>query len=433
MTDSYKPQIKINYLVLPMITFVLLILVMIDVYRGWVILFVAFGGVFIFSYFWVLALARGLKIRREMRLGWAQVGDRLEERFTLINQSRFPAIWVEVIGQTNMPNYWANQVRSVRGRAETRWQIRGTCTRRGVYILGPTTVYASDPLGIFTVTFHNPASTTLVVTPPILPLPPIQVAPGGRAGDGLLRVKALQEDINSVGVREYRPGDSMRRIHWPTSAKQAELHVRVFEKSPAGDWWIVLDLDREVQVGQDEASTLEHGIVFAASLVDLGLRTGRSVGFATHSDELVWHRAQISDEHKWQILHSLALVQPGIVPLSKLLSLIHPRANRKASLIIITPDVEGQWLPSLIALRRLGVVPTVLLLDPKSFGSDKNISYLRDRLMNLGINHRIITKESLDRGELPTNQMRDWGWQDSSAGEVVPLRSSEEFSWQDLG
>ena len=49
-----------------------------------------------------MVLARGLQIQREVRLGWAQVGDRLEERFILINQGRLPALWVEVIGQTNV-------------------------------------------------------------------------------------------------------------------------------------------------------------------------------------------------------------------------------------------------------------------------------------------------------------------------------------------
>ncbi len=435
MSDSPPPppEIRLNTPILPIIIVILIILVIADGYRGWAILLIALGGVWLLSYFWARALATGLQIRREMRMGWAQVGDRLEERFTLINRARVPALWVEVIGQTNMPDYWANQVRSVKREAETRWQIRGVCTRRGLYILGPTTIKTNDPFSIYTVTLHNPVSSTLVVTPPVVPLPPIQVTPGGRAGEGLLRVKALERAVNTTGVREYMPGDSMRWIHWPTSARRNDFFVRVFERSPAGDWWIILDLDQDVQVGEGENSTQEHGIILAASLADLGMRTGRSVGLAAHGEDLVWHHPQMSDEHKWNILHSLALIEPGSASLTELLELIRPSATRNASLIIITPALSGKWLTALLALRRLGVIPTVLLFDTQSFGSAEDPSNLTTDLVAQGITHQIIPRELLEHSEVRTGQEKDWGWRDSPIGRVMPSLAREELSWRDLG
>jgi uncharacterized protein (DUF58 family) len=432
-SQPHKPKIRLNTPVLPALTLIFFILVLLDRYQGWAILLVALGGTWLLATLWAFALARGLSIRREMRLGWAQVGDRLEERFTLVNRARLPALWVEVIGQTNMPDYWANQVRGVRRQAETRWQIRGICTRRGLYTLGPTTFETNDPFGIYTVTLHNPASTTLVVTPPVVPLPPIQVAPGGRAGEGVLRIKALDQDINSAGVREYVEGDSMRSIHWPTSARKNELFVREYERSPAGDWWIILDMDRQIQVGEGQNATQEHGIILAASLTDLGMRAGRSVGFAAHGDELAWHRPRLSDEYKWEILRSLALLEPGEVSLTELLELVRPSADRKASLIIITPAVDGKWLPSLLALRRLGVVPTVLLFDTQTFGTTGSPSGLADDLAALGITYQIIPRELLDRGERQKGEQVDWGWRDDAAGGVIPSLPRKEFSWRDIG
>ena len=427
------PKIRLNTPILPVLTIILCILVLVDGYRGWAILLIAIGGSWLLASLWAVALSRGLHIRREMRLGWAQVGDRLEERFTLINNARFPALWVEVIGQTNMPDYWANQVRSVKRQAETRWQIRGVCTRRGLYTLGPTTIKTHDPFGFYTVTLQNPASTTLVVIPPVVPLPPIQVAPGGRAGEGVLRVKALDRDINSAGVREYISGDSMRRIHWPTSARKNELFVWDFERSPAGDWWIILDLDQDVQIGEGQNATQEHGIILGASLTDLGMRAGRSVGLAAHGEMLIWHRSRLSDEHKWEILRSLALIEPGRVPLGELLDLVRPSADRRSSLIVITPAVDGRWLASLLALRRLGVVPTVLLFDTQSFGSPKGPATLASDLAALGITTQIIPREFLERSEVQPQAHQDWGWRESSVGGFVPSRAREEFPWRDLG
>ena len=51
------------------------------------------GVVWLASFAWARSLARSLRLIREMRFGWAQVGDQLEERFTLINHGVYPAIW----------------------------------------------------------------------------------------------------------------------------------------------------------------------------------------------------------------------------------------------------------------------------------------------------------------------------------------------------
>ncbi len=391
-----KSHIRLNTRLLPALCGLALILVLVDGYRGWTILLVGTVGVWLFSYFWATALARGLKIRREMRYGWAQVGDRLEEHFTLTNTAPVPALWVEVIGQTNMPDYWANQVRHVHRRGETRWQIKGLCTRRGLYTLGPTTLQTNDPFGIYTVTLFDPAATTLMVMPPIIPLPSIEVAPGGRAGDGPPRAHAPELTVSTTTVREYAPGDSPRWIHWPTTARREEFFVRVFEGAPAGDWWIVLDLQREVQHGVEDQATEEHGIILAASLTDLGMRSGHAVGLVAYGDALAWHPPSMSDPAKWAILRSLALLEPGTVSLTELLSLARPSMRKNASLIVITPDVSGKWLAPLMEVRRVGTVPTVMLFDPLTFGGNQDSSHIRAALVAQGIHHKILSRDQFN-------------------------------------
>jgi len=127
------------------------------------------------------SLARNLRLRREMRFGWAQVGDRLEERLTLINESALPAVWVEIIDQSDLPGYSINQVRATDGNSATTWRASGQCNRRGLFTLGPTTLLTCDPLGLYTVELHDPRCVQLMVTPPVMPLPDIQVALAGLA------------------------------------------------------------------------------------------------------------------------------------------------------------------------------------------------------------------------------------------------------------
>ena len=432
MPEAPSPQIKINIRVLPFLCALLAILYLIDSYRGWSFLLIGLGGLWCISYFWAKNIAAGLTLRREMRFGWAQVGDRLEERFTLINRSRLPGFWVEVIDETNLPGYQASQVRAVSGWGDSRWQTAGVCLHRGLYVLGPTTLKTSDPFGIYTVTIHDSSSATLMVMPPVVPLPPIQVAPGGRAGEGSPRVNAPERTVSSASVREYLPGDSLRWIHWPTSARRDELFVRVFEGSPAGDWWIILDLDENVQIGEGENATQEHGIVLTASLADLGMRTGHSVGLLAHGSELVWLPPRMSDEHNWEILRSLALIETGQRPLAELLEMARPSLGQNTSVIVITPSVDGPWVEALMGMRPLGVVPTVMVFDPETFGGSGNLPALKDYLVNLGITHEIISRELLDRSEARPGQSGHWQWRVTPLGKAMPTLQPDDLSWRNL-
>src|SRR5262245_43855239 len=134
--ENHAP-IKLNSRLLPVLVGILLVMQLTYPYTGWVIMLVGFGGVWLVGFLWARALARGLALYREMRFGWAHVGDRLEERFTLLNSSAFPALWVEVEDHTTMPDYNVSRVTGVSGQSENRWKTQGVCTRRGLFMLGP--------------------------------------------------------------------------------------------------------------------------------------------------------------------------------------------------------------------------------------------------------------------------------------------------------
>jgi uncharacterized protein (DUF58 family) len=396
------------------------------------VLLVGLGGAWLISYLWARSLMRGLRLTREMRFGWAQVGDRLEERFTLSHEGWLPGLWVEVIDHTTLPEYRVSRVTGVGSRSHTRWHTQGVCSRRGLFTLGPTSLRSGDPLGLYTVSLEYTDSASLLVTPPILPLPTIEVAPGGRSGEGRPRADAPERTVSAAGVRPYVRSDSLRWIHWPTSARHDSLFVRILDGTPAGDWWIFLDLDQGVQAGQGQASTEEHGVILAASLADRGLRMGRSVGLVTHGDGLVWMAPQGGDGQRWAILRALSLVRPGACSLAGLLARAHPRFGERTSLIIITPAADSEWIKSLWPLMRRGAIPTVLLLDPASFGGDGNVSGLSALLSDLGITCYIITRELLDRPEARPGQTGHWEWRVSPLGRAVAVHRPRDLTWKAL-
>jgi uncharacterized protein (DUF58 family) len=66
-----------------------------------------------------------------------------------------------------------------------------------------------------------------------------QAGGDGRARRVLRRVTTDQADVR--GVRPYRPGDSIRGIHWRSSARRGELMVREYDAAPSPELVLVVE------------------------------------------------------------------------------------------------------------------------------------------------------------------------------------------------
>jgi uncharacterized protein (DUF58 family) len=388
--SSKKPaerSLRVNSYLIPALALTLIVVQLLFPFKGWAILASSFVGLCFFSYIWALSLKKHLSLDREMRFGWMQVGDHIQERFSIENDSRIPALWVKIIDHSQMPGYTASNVASVRSQWYSHWFTRGVCNRRGIYTLGPTTLETVDPLGMFTVRIHYSETVTMMVVPPVVPLPQIEIAPGGRTGEGKSTSSGLERTIVAGGVREYVPGDSLRWLHWPTTARKGKPYVRVFDFSPASNWWILLDMDPSVQAGKGQESTEEYSVILAASLVNEGLKQDKLVGLITYGDNLIWHPPDVGEGHLWKILRSLAVVRPTGPSLPDMLEHLRTALEQRTSLVIITPNINPGWLNNLGLLIRKGIVPTILLLNPEGFGGIGKADDIQDRMLRMGIKH----------------------------------------------
>ncbi|MBN2146811.1 MAG: DUF58 domain-containing protein [Anaerolineales bacterium] len=417
---------------LPLVTLAVLVMQLLDPYRVWMMLLVGLGGAWLVAYLWARSLSRGLRLVRELRYGWAQVGDRLEERITIENKGWAPATWVEIIDQSTLPDHHINWVTGIGGNQTGQWQTESTCTRRGVYTIGPTNLRCGDPLGIYRVEVKDTASRTLVIMPPIVPLPAIEVAPGGRSGEGRPRPDAPERTVSAGSVREYYPGDSLRWIHWKTTARRQKPFVRIFDGTPAGDWRIILDLEQAIQAGHEEESTEEHGVILAASLADRGLRLRRAVGLAINGNPVTWLAPEQNEAQKWAILRALAVAKPGENSLSDLLQRMQHEIHAHTSIILITPCIRSDWLEALLPLIWRGVTPTVLLLDPPSFGSPESAQPMIAALTELGISHYLIQSDLLKRPEARPGKEGMLEWRVTPLGKAILVRKPSDTSWKTM-
>ena len=83
------------------------------------VLAVIIGAVAV-SYYWARQMTEKVSLERERRYGWAQVGDVIEERFTLRNESSLPVLWAEIEDRSTLPGYTASRVTGVDGGGYTR-------------------------------------------------------------------------------------------------------------------------------------------------------------------------------------------------------------------------------------------------------------------------------------------------------------------------
>ncbi len=403
-----KAKLRLKARIVPALVAILVVIEILGFYRGWRVLLVGLGLAWLLGYLWARSLAGGLRLRRELRFGWVQVGEQLVERMTLHNEGKFPALWIEFNDHSSLPNHAVGRSLSVGSRSSVRWFIDTVCSIRGLFNLGPVSMRAGDPFGFYEVELIYPTSVPVLVLPQVVPLPTIPLARGGRAEEGEVTQRAIERTVSAASVREYQAGDYHRWIHWPTTARRNELFVRVFDAAPAGDLWIVLDMFEGAHVGEGEQSTQEHAVVIAASLADRALQRGRPVGLVSADDELVWKRPRGGELQRLGILHALALVSIGKRPLADLLLSLSLTFGNDSSLVVLTPDTDPIWVEALAALTRNGISASVMMFDPRSFGGEGDVDRVRSSLVELGVESHLVTPELLEgaAGTLETPMQR---------------------------
>lgn len=381
-----KGRIRVNsHFVFALLPLLLVVQAVIPA-RIWYYMLATLIALIVLSFFWTKRLRDKVTLERRVHRGIVQVGDMLEERFTLTNDSIFPLLWAEIQDQSYMPGYDPSRVEAVGSLDENRWRSRGTCLRRGLFEVGATQMRLGDPFGFFTATIALPATATFMVYPPVVELPDIELPRGVIAGNSLSSIRSPHVTTNAFGVRQYVHGDSLSRIHWPTSARMDELFSKEFEVEPSGDLWLVLDLERQVQAGEEAESTHEYGIILAASLASRLIKEGRGVGMVAHDRKVTAVPLDRGYVHLWRIMQALVMIRElGEVPLEGVLAGLEREVALGSSLMVITPSCDPRWIASLRRLANRGIMPMVVLMDAASFGGEANVRGMRSALEEEGI------------------------------------------------
>ncbi len=141
----------------------------------------------------------------------------------------------------------------------------GCAARRGLLAARRVRVRSRWPIGVITAERSVPLSVELLVHPRYA-LPAGGEHQGASPGPDEAAQRGAGSDF--IGVRDYRPGDSERHIHWPTTARRDALMVveTALESQSPARYEVMLGLDAPPEA-------VELGISLAASLA-----AGRAAG-----------------------------------------------------------------------------------------------------------------------------------------------------------
>jgi uncharacterized protein (DUF58 family) len=349
------------------------------------------GLLLIISFAWAWINLNWLHLSRLTRTRRTQVGRPLEERFEVRNTSIVPKLWLEVHDFSTLPEHYSSRViNNLGARSRYSWRTTTICKQRGRYQLGPIQLRTSDPFGLFPMSRELEQTSHVVVYPMTFDIHRFVLPVGVLSGGDALRRRTHHITTNASGVRDYAPGDSFGRIHWPSTARRNRLIVKEFELDPLADIWIVPDMASFSHIAAPKAqkkfpdelpdwmvmekfklaeTTEEYTVTIAASLAQFFLRQDRAVGMLAYGQSNEILQADRSERQLNRVLETLAVLRAeGKVPMSNVVQAEMHLFPRGTTVICVTPQTDQDWATVAKQLQRRGLRVVTILVNPASFG-----------------------------------------------------------------
>lgn len=382
--------------------------------------FVFYAAVAALGLAWVMtypAPAR-LVVERNCSHREAEIGEQVRVRVRVRNAGPLPLAWVlveDVIVPELPQSGTRGELTWLLPGAETVLDYRIACRKRGYYRIGPVLAEAGDYFGLLRRFMARPPVAYLTVYPQLVPVGRALVPTSRPLGEVRVARAVVEDPGRPAGIREYRRGDPLRRIHWKATAHTGRLHSRVYEFTRLQGANLILDFHRDAwpSGSEDEGDgpeasagdLRELAVTVAASiaahlrerqqlfgLVTNGLDQARLVeAWPTELDvpsrqraaEILAHRQPPErfepvvvppgkgGETLDLVLGALARLGPGTgLTLAELIHREHPKWSRELAAVLIVPALDENILRAIGTLRAARFSVTVIVVGRDGVGRE---------------------------------------------------------------
>jgi uncharacterized protein (DUF58 family) len=299
---------------------------------------------------------------KPLPLAWLKAEDEFPEDFTVER--------TELTSSSRPHRKTLTNLLSLRWYERVRRRYRLTASRRGAFEFGPVQLSSGDIFGFELKLAEVAARQLVLVYPRLVPVADLQIRAARPGGELRTERRVIEDPLALAGIRDYRPGDSVRHIHWKSTARRGQLQTKVFE--PAASQQLVLFLNGQTLPHAYEgviADYMETVLVVGASLAQAALEARYPVGLFTNNsarDEArrvrlpaSRHAAQLT-----RILETMAQLTPfTALPFDQLLRLEAPQLPFGATVIAVSAIVSEPILSALLALHDAGHPVSLILTN----------------------------------------------------------------------
>ncbi len=213
---------------------------------------------------------------------------------------------------------------------------------------------------------------------------------------------------NAAGVRDYVTGDSINRIHWPSSARRQRLMVKEFELDPTSDVWIAIDLQRAAHYGKITAETIEqlestessfslpdsteeYAVSIAASCARYFLNQDRVLGLIAQGDHRHTLGAERGERQFSKLMETLAVVRAdGQLPFGHVLAAETMSLSRGITIVAISASLDPEWALAVQSMMRSGLRVVAIFVESTTFGAQGDGGKVQTALSESGAIVRIV-------------------------------------------
>lgn len=267
--------------------------------------------------------------------------------------------WIALLARSRGGSIAPTPVPRPAGTSMIETAIRFVPLRRGWIRFEAVRLLRPDPLGLVHAIATQPAPASLLVLPPVHPVPAIRHDGGRRHRPaGAQLVPQVGESQEFLQLRDYRPGDPMRRIHWPSSARTGRLVV----KETGEEYFARIALVVDTFVAPDHEARLETVVTAAASLA-AGLRLGDGLlDLMFVEDRVVTATVGRDDAGRGILLRALAVLEPATATdFATLANGVLERAAACSACVHVVLDWDEPRAALVRGLHALGIAQIVLV------------------------------------------------------------------------
>jgi uncharacterized protein (DUF58 family) len=317
---------------------------------------------------WVKALDRPMLLRR--RTGHLELteGQSVDVGLEVRPDTGGPipgrAIMLDRLGSTVIETALARRGRVLRGRYEIAAAPRGRYRMDGAELL------IADPFGLAEARIKMNRADQMVVYPRVYELEGLFTdggSPGGDRGRSMLH-RASGYDLHSI--REHQVGESLRRVHWRSTARRRRLMVKELQDTPRDEACVLLDADAATVTGTSPDSSFDMQVRAAASLLRRMSDAGQRSSLVIHAAQRTRHRLGFGSGDWATVLGELAAVEANAPrPLADFLaeSSRGPDPVDAARVFVVTAGMSSALAERVLGMASSQCEPAVVWVDGASF------------------------------------------------------------------